>query len=132
MFHRPNASSGVPIYVQLKEQVRHAIETGALNPGDQLPAMRNLAEILVINPNTAMRVYRELEQEGILEIRHGLGVFVAVASRKRLSPRQLQVAQSLIRGVVRELHSKGLDTGEIRRLFEAELITEKESLGSRR
>ena len=72
MFRKPNPSSGVPIYVQLKEQVRHAIETGALCAGDQLPGIRSLAETLVINPNTVIKVYRELEQEGLLEIRHGL------------------------------------------------------------
>ena len=68
MFRKPNPSSGVPIYVQLKEQVRHAIETGGLTAGDQLPGIRSLAETLVINPNTVIKVYRELEQEGVLEI----------------------------------------------------------------
>jgi DNA-binding transcriptional regulator YhcF (GntR family) len=52
MLFRPNPSSGVPIYLQLMEQVKHAIETGALRPGDQLPGIRPLAEELVINPNT--------------------------------------------------------------------------------
>ena len=61
---RPNPSSGVPIYLQLMEQVKHAIETGALRPGEQLPSIRPLAEELVINPNTVAKVYRELEHEG--------------------------------------------------------------------
>jgi GntR family transcriptional regulator len=77
VFRRPNPSSGVPIYVQLKEQIRHAIETGALAAGDQLPGIRVLAETWVINPNTVIRAYRELEQEDGFEIRHGLGAFVA-------------------------------------------------------
>ena len=83
MFRKPNPSSGVPIYVQLKEQIRHAIETGALVPGDQLPGIRSLAETLIINPNTVIKVYRDLEQEGVLEIRHGLGAFIASRRRRR-------------------------------------------------
>lgn len=64
MLIRPNPSSGVPIYLQLMEQVKHAIETGALRPGEQLPGIRPLAEELVINPNTVAKAYRELEHEG--------------------------------------------------------------------
>ena len=77
MLFRPNPSLGVPIYLQLMEQVKHAIETGALRPGDQLPGMRPLAEELVINPNTVAKAYRELEHEGVIELRHGAGAFVA-------------------------------------------------------
>ncbi len=58
------------------EQVKHAIETGALRPGDQLPGMRPLAEELVINPNTVAKAYRELEHEGLVEGRPGQGTFV--------------------------------------------------------
>ena len=65
MLFRPNPSSGVPIYLQLMEQVKHSIETGALRPGDQLPGIRPLAEQLVINPNTVAKAYRELEHEGV-------------------------------------------------------------------
>ena len=76
MLFRPNPSSGVPIYLQLMEQVKHAIETGALRPGEQLPGIRPLAEELVINPNTVAKAYRELEHEGVIELRHGAGAFV--------------------------------------------------------
>src|ERR671914_728159 len=69
MFLRPNPNSGVPIYLQLMEQVKHAIETGALRPGEQLPGMRRLAEELVINPNTVAKAYRELEHEGVIDLR---------------------------------------------------------------
>ena len=70
---RPNPSSGVPIYLQLMEQVKHAIDTGVLRPGEQLPGIRPLAEELVINPNTVAKAYRELEHEGVIELRQGLG-----------------------------------------------------------
>src|ERR1700738_2375285 len=81
VLRKPNPSSGVPIYVQLKEQIRHGIETGALLSGDPLPGIRSLADTLVVNPNTVIRVYRELEQEGMLEIRHGLGAFISMRRR---------------------------------------------------
>lgn len=123
MFRKPNPSSGVPIYVQLKEQIRHAIETGALTAGEQLPGIRGLAESLVINPNTVIKVYRELENEGILEIHHGLGAFVANRRRGARRP-EMRDAQQLVREFVDKLKEQGLDAGEIRRLFEAELATE--------
>ena len=61
IFLRPNPSSGVPVYLQLVEQVKDALETGALRPGDPLPGIRPLAEELVISPNAVARAYRELE-----------------------------------------------------------------------
>jgi GntR family transcriptional regulator len=121
VFRKPNPSSGVPIYVQIKEQIRHAIETGALSAGDQLPGIRGLAETLVINPNTVIKVYRELEQEGVLEIRHGLGAFIASRRRSRSKTEELRDAQQSVRGFLEILKEQGLDEGEIRRLFEAEL-----------
>src|ERR687885_653839 len=68
MLFRPNPSSGVPIYLQLMEQVKHAIETGALRAGEQLPGIRPLAEELVINPNTVAKAYRELEHARVIEL----------------------------------------------------------------
>jgi len=126
VFHKPNPSSGVPIYVQLKEQIRHAIETGALSPGDQLPGIRTLAETLVINPNTVIRVYREMEQEGALEIRHGLGAFIANRRRGRSRAELMRDAQRQVAAFMEKLKEQGLDEGEIRRLFEAELAHTEE------
>ena len=83
MLLRPNPSSGVPIYLQLMEQVKHSIETGALRPGEQLPGIRPLAEELVINPNTVAKAYRELEHEGVIELRHGAGAFVSSSGRAK-------------------------------------------------
>jgi len=121
MLFRPNSSSGVPIYLQLMEQVKHAVDTGALKPGDQLPGIRPLAEELVINPNTVAKAYRELEHEGVIELRHGSGAFVtAGAGRKRQTDKML-AGQDIVTGAVERLRSRGLTDEEIRRLFEAEL-----------
>jgi GntR family transcriptional regulator len=68
------------------EQVKHAIETGALRPGEQLPGIRPLAEELVINPNTVAKAYRELEHEGMIDLRHGAGAFVSGNARARKPP----------------------------------------------
>ena len=124
MFRKPNPSSGVPIYVQIKEQIRHAIETGAISAGDQLPGIRNLAETLIINPNTVIKVYHELEQEGVLEIRHGLGAFVTSRRRSLSKTGEMRDAQQLVHDFVDSLRKQGLGEGEIRRLFEAELAHE--------
>lgn len=124
MFRKPNPSLGVPIYVQIKEQIRHAIETGAISAGDQLPGIRGLAETLVINPNTVIKVYRELEQEGVLEIRHGLGAFVTSRKRGRSKAEEMRDAQQLVHKFVDTLKKQGLVEGEIRRLFEAEFTGE--------
>ena len=116
MFRKPNPSSGVPIYVQLKEQIRHAVETGALSVGDQLPGIRGMAETLVVNPNTVIKVYRELEQEGVLEIRHGLGAFIAPRRRRQSRTEEFRDGQRLAHEFVGRLKEQGLDAGEIRRL----------------
>ncbi len=121
MLFRPNPALGVPIYLQLMEQVKHAIETGALRPGDQLPGMRPLAEELVINPNTVAMAYRELEHEGVIELRHGAGAFVAASARGKKLADKVRLAQAIVTGTVEKLRAKGLSDEEIRRLFEAEL-----------
>jgi DNA-binding transcriptional regulator YhcF (GntR family) len=121
MLFRPNPSSGVPIYLQLMEQVKHAIETGALRPGEQLPGIRPLAEELVINPNTVAKAYRELEHEGVIELRHGAGAFVSNAARARKTTDALRAGQAIVAAAIEKLQARGLSEEEIRRLFEAEL-----------
>jgi GntR family transcriptional regulator len=121
MLFRPNPSSGVPIYLQLMEQVKHAVETGALRPGEQLPGIRPLAEELVINPNTVAKAYRELEHEGVIELRHGAGAFVSANAPARNVAEKLRSGQALVAGAIERLRARGVTDEEIRRLFEAEL-----------
>jgi GntR family transcriptional regulator len=129
-FFRLNASSGVPLYLQLMEQVKHAIETGALRAGDQLPTIRALAQELVMNSNTVVRAYRELEHEGIVELRHGLGAFITESVEER--SKLMRKAQAVVQSAVERLRSLGATEEEIRRLFESELsVTRSESLGGR-
>lgn len=103
------------------EQVKHAIETGALRPGEQLPGIRPLAEQLVINPNTVAKAYRELEHEGVIELRHGAGAFVSRNTRTKEATEKLRAAQGIVAAAIDRLRAKGVTDEEIRRLFEAEL-----------
>src|SRR5256885_7131895 len=121
MLFRTNPSSGVPIYLQLMEQVKHAIETGALRPGDQLPGMRPLAEELVINPNTVAKAYRELEHEGVIELRHGAGAFVSGNAQAKRITDKFRAGQAIVAAAVEKLRARGVTDEEVRRLFEAEL-----------
>jgi GntR family transcriptional regulator len=79
---RLNPLSGTPLYVQLVEHLKHSVETGAIKAGDQLPSVRKMAEDLLINPNTVVRAYRELEHLGLVETRHGEGTFVAAGAQR--------------------------------------------------
>jgi GntR family transcriptional regulator len=118
---KPNPTSGVPIYLQLMEQVRHAIETGALRPGEQLPSIRPLAEELVVNPNTIAKAYRELEHEGVIELRQGAGAFVSDKAPTKKDADKLRAAQAAVATAIDKLRARGVTDDEIRRLVEAEL-----------
>ena len=116
MLFKPNPSSGVPIYHQLMEQVKHSVETGALRPGEQLPGIRPLAEALVINPNTVAKAYRELEHAGLVQARPGIGTFVrrslAPANLSAHGPLKAELAQWMARA-----RRAGLDDESIEALF---------------
>jgi GntR family transcriptional regulator len=120
MLLRPNPASGVPIYLQLMEQVKHGIETGALRPGELLPGIRPLAEELVVNPNTIAKAYRELEHEGVIELRQGAGAFVSATSKPAAADK-VRASQALVAKTVAALRARGVTDDEIRRLFEAQL-----------
>src|ERR1700738_1225933 len=85
-------SSGVPTFVQLVQQVHQALQLGLLKPGDQLPTAQQVVSSLAINPNTVLKAYRDLEREGLVRARPGLGTFV-VGARPRTDP----VAQARFR-----------------------------------
>src|SRR5436305_8088158 len=74
---RLNSHSGVPTYLQLVQQVRHAARLGLLQPGDQLPTVKEVVASLAINPNTVLKAYRQLDHEGLVEARRGQGTFLS-------------------------------------------------------
>ncbi|MFI8232340.1 GntR family transcriptional regulator [Streptomyces sp. NPDC085900] len=74
--YRIDRRSGVATYVQIVQQTKQALRLGLLEPGDRLPTAREVVEATAINPNTVLKAYRELEREGLVEARRGLGTFV--------------------------------------------------------
>jgi GntR family transcriptional regulator len=68
--------SGVPTYLQIVNQAKQALRVGTLRPGDRLPTAKAVVELTAVNPNTVLKAYRELEREGLVEPRPGLGTFV--------------------------------------------------------
>jgi GntR family transcriptional regulator len=121
---RLNPDSGVPIYIQLMEQIKHAIESCALTPGDQLPGIRTLAQQLVVSPNTVIKAYTELDREGVIDLRHGAGAFVVDLERAGDRSKQIRLAKNLVRDFAGKLRRHGFTDDEIRRFVEAELNLE--------
>ena len=111
--------SGVPIYLQIVEQVKRSVALGVLAPGEQLPTVKQLAADLIVNANTIARAYRELERDQVIETMPGRGSFIAangsVAGAKRAVA---DVADQAIMQAVREGKSMGLARQELKVLFE--------------
>ncbi len=118
---RINFSSGVPIYQQLMEQIKHAVDTGAIRGGEQLPTIRKIAEELAMNPNTVARAYRELEREGVIEVRHGSGAYVGMPSTSSVKVAGIRKAAEILRPPMERCLAIGLSESELRRVFEDEL-----------
>jgi GntR family transcriptional regulator len=113
---RLDPDSGVPTYLQLVQQVEHALRLGYLQPGDQLPKVRDVVSALTINPNTVLKAYRELEHEGLVAARPGVGTFVA----RTLSDGSLAAHGPVRRDLERWLRKArlaGLDDESIEALF---------------
>jgi len=83
--HLALRSTGVPIYVQLRDQLLHAIGAGVVGPGDQMPTMREVAVALKVDLNTVRRAYDELERRGVITLKRGRGSFVAAPPRLDLA-----------------------------------------------
>lgn len=122
MILKLNPSAGQPLYLQLMQQIRHAIETGVLQHGELLPGIRTLAEELLVSHNTIAKAYSELEHEGLLELRHGSGAYVLAGRGTKSRAERVRLAQDRVRMLVENLQREGLSGEEIRRLFEAQLF----------
>jgi GntR family transcriptional regulator len=109
--------SKVATYMQLVQQVKQLLRTGIIEPGDQLPKVREVAESLAINPNTVLKAYRELELEGLVEGRPGVGTFVTGS----LAGPSLASQAALRRGLeawLRKAHAAGLEREDVVALVE--------------
>ena len=101
MWFRVEPGRGVPIYIQIMDQIRRSVAGGTLAPGEQLPSVRDLALQLAINPNTISKAYQELEHEGVVYTLRGRGTFVsgqasALSERDRLKRLDESVEKLLV------------------------------------
>jgi GntR family transcriptional regulator len=109
-------SSGVPTYLQLVQQVEHALRLGYLTPGDQLPKVRDVVASLAINPNTVLKAYRELEIKGLAAGRPGQGTFIQATLSQLALPELTRLRRTLHRWVA-SADTAGLDEDGIVALF---------------
>ena len=111
-----------PIYLQIMSQVKHAVASGALAPGDQLPTVRQLAADLRVNFNTVARAYRQLDEEGIISTQHGRGTFILEPASEQDSVRLRQQDLALLaQYFVEEARKLEFSPDEVRRQFEDQL-----------
>ena len=115
-----DARSSVPTYVQLQQQVKHAMKTGVLRRSDQLPSAREVVLSLSINPNTVLKAYRELERGGLIEVRQGQGTFVA-ADLMTILPGELAKLRRDLGKWINAAGELGMGRGDMLELFTAEI-----------
>jgi GntR family transcriptional regulator len=113
---RLDPSSGVPTYLQLVQQVEHALRLGYLKPGDQLPKVRDVVAALTINPNTVLKAYKELETKGLATGRPGQGTFIQATLRQVTLPELSGLRRSML-GWLASAETAGLDEDGIVALF---------------
>ena len=104
------------VYRQIADEVRRAVAVGILKPGEGLPAARELASQLKLNPNTVQHAYRTLAQEGVIETRRGLGAFVAAAPRARQNPSI--IARRIAEQALRDAFRHGLLASDLRKALD--------------
>jgi GntR family transcriptional regulator len=105
---RLDGASGVPPYLQLVQQVRQALLLGYLHPGDQLPTVKDAVSVLAINPNTVVKAYRQLENDGLVSARPGQGTFIT-GSVEPVAPGPYARLRRSLQRWVREAYAAGLD-----------------------
>jgi GntR family transcriptional regulator len=110
---RIDSKSGVPFYRQIIEQVKFAVARGDLQPGDQLPTVRQLAVELSINPNTVIRAYKEMEIEGLLETHQGSGTFLTDRRPKVDSLERQRMLDQIITELLARAASYGFSLDEV-------------------
>lgn len=112
MYIQIDPKSSTPLYAQIKEQLRRAVATGVLQPGDQAPRVRDLAEQLRVNPNTVARAYRELQAEGLLVARQGSGTFISDEAEAIGAEEQRRILAERLEEAARLAREAGLSKSE--------------------
>jgi DNA-binding transcriptional regulator YhcF (GntR family) len=118
-----SSHDGVPIYLQIVNQVKYLVASGRLEPGEELPPIRTLAEQLLINPNTVARAYRELELAGVVTKRRTAGTYVSDTPSPLARRERLKIVTERIDALLAEARQMSIDTAEL-----MELIQERDEL----
>lgn len=109
---------GVAIYLQIVNQVKYLVAAGALQVGDELPTIRDLAEQLVLNPNTVAHAYRELQTIGIIDKRGTAGSFISAAGTPLARADQIKVLEQRIDVLLSDARNMGIDVKEVKKLID--------------
>lgn len=117
---RVRPDSPVPIYEQILTQAVFAVANGDLPPGEMLPSVRDLSAELVVNPNTVVRAYQELERLGAIATKRGLGMEVTAEGPKLCRERRKSIVLTRLREALREAASAGLDADDVCQMVTAE------------
>ena len=110
---RIDEADGVPIYMQIVNQVKYLVAARRLAPGEELPAIRVLAERLTVNPNTVARAYRELEMAGVVEKRRTTGTYVSSGGLKLARRERIRILSERVDGVLAEARQMGVSIDEV-------------------
>jgi GntR family transcriptional regulator len=121
MFFHIDPHNGLAIYDQIVRQIKFAVASGALKPGELIPSVRELARELAINPNTIARAYRQLQDDEVLQSVRGTGLEVATGAGARCRSERLSLIRTRLRQVLAEARQSQLDVRELRELVEKEL-----------
>jgi GntR family transcriptional regulator len=122
MNFRLNSKSDLPIYGQIVERVRHAVATGELQPGQQLPTVRALAVELRVNANTVARAYDELDRAGVISTQQGRGTYIAERpDDAQLSAHRREALRAIVHRAVLQALSLGYSPDEVQATFDANL-----------
>lgn len=120
-------SPNIPIYVQVIEYIKKEIVTGRLAPGEKIPAVRELASELQVNPNTIQRTFQELEREGIAETRRGTGRFVTM-NEEKITELRKEMAKELLDNFINGMNDLGFMEEELLLILRSSL--EKKKVGN--
>ncbi len=128
------ATSFVPIYEQIKKEIKRNISLAIFKAHEPLPSIRDLASELIINPNTVARAYRELEMEGFIYTKKGKGCYVSDISSSLIKKERMEILNNIFDEAIKETKNFNLELNEIKRLFEHRLKIAKkgDSKGERK
>lgn len=117
-----DTDSSVPIYIQIEDSIHTLIAAGQIQPGEQLPTIRELAADIRVNLNTVARAYFELDREGVISTQRGKGTFVSgVPDQKQIEKKRQKLLYSIIVSALKEASSLGYSVDEIMKTFQDQM-----------